>query len=171
MTHFTQVAVNPLDQVHARVAQFARHGEGRHGSPAVERLQPGGCIAVAEVFENPLMNNALRCVGYIGATVQAGVSPAMALAWHFRFARYLTQVFGEHRGVYDRCVVPFFQAYWEAAVARSRFRFRAQVQLERSLAGASDDPSRRRLQRVLTVVADSLGVPVEAGTREWLRRG
>lgn len=95
----------------------------------------------------------------------------MALAWDFRFASYLAQVFGEHRGVYDRCVVPFFQAYWEAALARSRFRFRAPAQLERSLAGVSDEPSRRRLQRVLTVVADGLGVPVEVGTREWLRRG
>ncbi|HEX8320460.1 hypothetical protein [Longimicrobium sp.] len=121
------------------------------------------------IFPSPLMNNALRCVGYIGATVQAGVSPEMALAWHLRFARYLTQVFGEHRGVYDECAVPFFQAYWDAALARSRFRFRAPAHLERSLADVSGEPSRWRLQRLLTAVADGLGTPVEAGTREWLR--
>lgn len=137
----------------------------RDGAPAEEIVRAGE----GGGFENHLMNNALRCVGYVGGTVQAGVSPERALHWHFRFAQYLTQVFVEHLAVYDRCAVPFFQAYWEGALARARFRFRAPAQLERSLAGVSGEPSRRRLQRLLAAVSDSLGFPVEAAARAWLR--
>lgn len=137
----------------------------RDGSAAAEIVRAGEDAR----FENQLMNNALRCVGYVGGTVQAGVSPAQALQWHFRFAKYLTQVLVEHLAVYDRCAVPFFQAYWEMALAGARFRFQAPARLEANLAGVSAEPSRWRLQRLLASVAISLGARVDATTGAWLR--
>jgi hypothetical protein len=70
---------------------------------------------------------------------------------------------------YSRIVVPYFEAFWLRELTENAFRFNAPAETRREFDGARSLPPEKRVQRILELVADSLGIKLSAELRAWLR--
>ncbi len=107
-----------------------------------------------------LDENVLRCIGYIGATLQQGVSLQDAFFAHLFALSYLYRMFPHPSATFRRIVLPFFTAYWFTKFENQRFRFQSPRTVEADLQAISNVPEIRRAQALLRALAYGLNIDV-----------
>jgi hypothetical protein len=103
----------------------------------------------------------LRCIGYIGATLQQGVSLQDAFFAHLSALSYLYRMFPYPSATFRRIVFPFFSAYWFTKFENQRFRFQSPRTVEADLQAIFKVPEDRRAQALLRALA--YGLNIDAG--------
>jgi nucleoside phosphorylase/KaiC/GvpD/RAD55 family RecA-like ATPase len=73
------------------------------------------------------------------------------------------------RPAYAEVVIPFFIEFWTRETSANPFRFTRPDDVRREIASVSNLADRDTLQRLLTIVVDSVGVRVPEPYRSWLR--
>ena len=104
--------------------------------------------------------NVLRCIGYIGATLQHSVSLQDAFFAHLFALSYLYRMFPHPSSTYRRIVLPFFTAYWFTKFEIQRFRFQSPHTVEADLQAIPNAPENRRAQVLLRALAYGLNIDV-----------
>ncbi len=107
-----------------------------------------------------LDENVLRCIGYIGTTLQQGVSLQDAFFAHLFALSYLYRMFPHPSATYRRIVLPFFTAYWFTKFENQRFRFQSPRTVEADLQAIPNAPENRRAQALLRALAYGLNIDV-----------
>ncbi|HKP54939.1 MAG TPA: hypothetical protein VJ183_20075 [Chloroflexia bacterium] len=153
----------------------------------IEAAEPAFWNTAAEIFEESFVrpvgakrlierpsatvikDRVLHAVAYIGASLQTDCIPSMALEAHLAIASAV-ELLRSADLVHRLIVTPFFKEYWQRSFARSRFRFRAPIVVQRGLEAAEQVGLDDQPQAVLRAVATGLDVRIPTDHFNWLHK-
>lgn len=112
---------------------------------------------------------ALRAIGYLGATLQTAVSLKDALSTHLAIMPYVFNIHKPPTAMYRLIILPFIVDYWTQAFEKMRFRFRSPKLVEADLHEAKQAPERLRAQFILRTIAQGLDLRLPTEVKQWLQ--
>ncbi len=110
---------------------------------------------------------ALTIMAYIGVSMLPSTAVSERAALHLAVAEAIQTGLRDKMGLYDSIALPFFEDYWRSTFAESRAIFATPRLAERGIASALSQPAPVRLQFLLRVICEHLGVRLFPEARAW----
>lgn len=184
VTSLARTAIRSMEEGKARACEVVEFLRGPGAMSEQAQLWDGLAFVIelsfgegdaatrlVEFSREPSTGSGLMVAARLGASLRRERPFAQALADHVALSSFLLERIPMFRPFYRRLYLPLLHEFWLSAVDRASFHFSAPSFARSRIDATTEVPPRHRAQRLLSVVADALGMRPPSEIKLWFASG